>query len=110
MAATEKRLTLKDYARVARPGAADMFEDDLLYDLRYDRTLPDVTSYRALRRYLVFHNACEPALSAAPGVWRRYRGWRDRHKKARSAGVKDQLHRPGVDGERGNAVDNREPE
>ena len=76
----EKRLTLKDYARVARPSSTDFFEDDLLYDLLRDRDLPDVTSYRALRRHLQFRGACDEALGAAPGVWRRYRAWRKRKR------------------------------
>jgi hypothetical protein len=59
-------------------------EGDLIADMRDDlrrhgampRLFPNI---EALRAYLYSRNACPGALDAAPGVWRRYRQWLDRH-------------------------------
>jgi hypothetical protein len=74
-------------------------EGDLVADMRGDSGLPELfPNIGAMRRYLENKGACQEALAAVPGVWRRYRRWQriatgtvdpaaysERHRVGRSA-------------------------
>jgi hypothetical protein len=50
--------------------------DDLVYDLKYDNTLPPTfNSLDQFRWYLRSQGACYEAMRLAPAVWKRYRRW-----------------------------------
>jgi hypothetical protein len=53
---------------------------DLIADMGRDPNIPPMfPNIKSLRAYLRERNACEQALEAVPGFWRRYRRWIDRH-------------------------------
>ena len=59
-------------------------EGDLIADMRGELRrgveLPALFANKAeLHSYLISRSACQGALNAVPGVWRRYRQWLDRH-------------------------------
>src|SRR5260370_37722221 len=50
--------------------------DDLIYDLKYDNTLPEsFDSLDQFRVYLRSQHACLMAVRLAVPVWKRYRRW-----------------------------------
>jgi hypothetical protein len=66
---------------------------DLIADMKADRNLPlrNVTSFGALRSYLISKNACHEAIKAARIVCRRYRNWQDRNPFSRKGDVRGAL-------------------
>jgi hypothetical protein len=76
-------MAIGDWLKHAR--TTDDPAGDLIADMKADRNLPlrNVTSFGALRSYLISKNACHGAIEAAQVVCRRYRAWQDRHPFAR---------------------------
>lgn len=70
--------TFTDWVRQApcRPASPKRMSDDLLYDLKRDRTLPETfDSLDQFRFYLKSQHACQEALRLAGRVWGRYQRW-----------------------------------
>ena len=49
---------------------------DLVGDMRTDASLPEFCDLEHVIKFLRRRDACDGALAAAPGVWRRYQRWR----------------------------------
>jgi hypothetical protein len=61
--------------KIVRNGSKRM-SDDLIYDLKHDRTLPEnFDNLEAFRSYLRMENACLEAMRQARPVWKRYQYW-----------------------------------
>jgi len=68
-------MSFKDWiatARITDDPEGD-FVEDMRSDIRNAKTSADFSDIAHLRRYLLLRGACQGAMEAVPGVWRRYR-------------------------------------
>jgi hypothetical protein len=77
-------LNFKMFLSTAR--ITDDIQGDLIADMKRARDLPnDFGESDQLRRYLRDRRACDGAVDAVAGVWRRYRAWLNRRNSEHSA-------------------------
>lgn len=88
-AATEELMQRDDVrfkAFLSRARITDGAQGDLIADMKRARDLPnDFSESDQLRRYILDRRACDGAVDAVAGVWRRYRNWLNRHNSEQAA-------------------------
>jgi hypothetical protein len=74
-----------DWVRIVKilGSGSKRMSDDLIYDLKHDRTLPETfDSLDQFRSYLRMEGACIQAMRLTRPVWKRYQYWLAAARKA----------------------------